>query len=332
MSNDVVPSPSGSFLDEINLPKLVAGPAGEAIARLIGGAVDIPAAWLAQVAQGVKDKTAAKTAVSKAVADAAANLAKNDPEIVQRAAHSLLSKELRHQTNKEAVAKKALEELGDEPLSKTEKPDDDWFNVFERYAEDASSEQFQDIWGRILAGQLRKPKAFSLQTLRFVSELDEHIASLFEKWSARVIDGDYIADPPKQGDEFTELLQLEDFGLVSGASAQLTKTLTIKEDPPSPQLRRLSFEFKDHTLIALMHDPVSITIQNVLLTRVGREIYTITKAKGTLQPIKEFANSLPKHNAESIVCFPKNAIGGGLPSVLWTKPTQDQDGQAGTGN
>jgi hypothetical protein len=53
MANDVVPT-GGSFLDELNLPKIVAGPAGEAIARLIGGAVDIPAAWLNRVAQASK--------------------------------------------------------------------------------------------------------------------------------------------------------------------------------------------------------------------------------------------------------------------------------------
>src|SRR4051812_17823138 len=98
MPNDLVPT-GGNFLDELNLPKLIAGPAGEAISRLIGGAVDIPAAWLNQFAQSVKDKTEARTVISKAVADAAANLARNDPEVVRRAAHTLLSKELRHQTN-----------------------------------------------------------------------------------------------------------------------------------------------------------------------------------------------------------------------------------------
>ena len=134
MANDVVPT-GGSFLDELNLPKIVAGPAGEAIARLIGGAVDIPAAWLNQVAQGFKDKTEAKTLVSKAVADAAAGLARNDPEVVQRAAHALLSKELRHQTNREAIARKVLKKLSEDPDVQAKKIEDDWLNVFERYAE-----------------------------------------------------------------------------------------------------------------------------------------------------------------------------------------------------
>jgi hypothetical protein len=161
----------------------VAGPAGEAIARLIGGAVDIPAAWLNRVAQGIKDDARAKSEVSKAVAEAAANLAKNDPEVVQRAAHSLLSKELRHQTNRKSIARRAIQNLAKEPAAQTTKPDDDWLNVFERYAEDASSDRLQELWGRILSGQLRKPKAFSLQTLCFVAELDEPVVSLFEKSS-----------------------------------------------------------------------------------------------------------------------------------------------------
>jgi hypothetical protein len=318
MANDVVPT-GGSFLDELNLPKIVAGPAGEAIARLIGGAVDIPAAWLNRVAQGVKDKTEAKSVVSKAVADAAANLAKNDPEVVQRAAHALLSKELRHQTNREAIARKALENLSEDP-GETSKVEDDWLNVFERYAEDASSERLQDLWGRILAGQLRRPTSFSLQTLRFVSELDEHMVSLFEKRSVRVIDADFIANPPKQGDEFTELIQLEDFGIVVGTTGNLSKTLSAGEEKDPPQTGRWDFKFKNHQIIIILQAPLKMTLASVLLTRVGREIYSITKSKGSLEPIKAFADYFPKHNIDQIICISDQPKTGEAPIILWSKP------------
>src|SRR6266481_4300893 len=275
MSNEVVPT-GGSFLDQLNIPKIVAGPAGDAIARLIGGAVDIPAAWLNRVAQGVKDKTDAKSVVSKAVADAASNLAKNDPEIVQRAAHSLLSKELRHQTNRESIARKTIENLAEDPTAETTTPDEDWLNVFERYAEDASSDRLQDLWGRIFSGQLRKPRAFSLQTLRFVSELDEQVVTLFEKWSPHVINNDHIANAPRQGPDFTDLLHLENCDLISGVTGQLNKTYKATEGLPR-KIVELPFQFKDHLLLATLLRPVTIDISSVLLTRVGREIYSITK-------------------------------------------------------
>lgn len=318
MGNDVVPSEGGGFLDQLNLPKIVAGPAGEAISRLIGGAVDIPAAWLAQVAQGVKDRTEAKSVVSKAVADAAANLARNDPEVVQRAAHSLLAKELRHQTNREAIARKAIEHLGEEPLEQTTKPDDDWLNVFERYAEDASSERLQDVWGRIFAGELRRPKTFSLRTLRFVAELDEHVVALFEKWSPRVINADFIAFPPQKGIEFTELLQLQDCGLITGATGSLSKSFD-GGNAPNGELVNFGFQFKRHMLIVQACAPCNLNLQNVLLTTIGREIFQITRTSGAIEPVKEFVDRLPKHNVLEITCFP---LEGGPTEQLWSKPEE----------
>jgi hypothetical protein len=324
MPNDLVPT-GGSFLEELNLPKIVAGPAGEAIARLIGGAVDIPAAWLNRVAQGIKDNTEAKSEVSKAVAEAAANLVKNDPEVVQRAAHSLLSKELRHQTNREAIARKTIQNLAEEPAAQTTKPEDDWLNVFERYAEDASSDRLQDLWGRVLSGQLRKPKAFSLQTLRFVAELDEQVVSLFEKWSPHVIGSDYIANPPKQGQGFTELLHLEHCGLISGGTGQLTKTFLLPEGPANGMME-VPFQFKDHILLATVRLPVTLQLSNVLLTRVGREIYSITKTKGSLDPIKAFADQFPKHNVEELRCVSRGDQDG-APLLMWSKPPDSPPAQ-----
>ncbi|MCK9917595.1 DUF2806 domain-containing protein, partial [Microbacteriaceae bacterium K1510] len=168
MSNDIVPSEPSSaierFIEKLNLPEIVAGPAGKAISRLVAGVVEIPAAYLDSFAQSIKNKTEAKTLVNKEVANAAAKLASNDTDIVARAAHNLLAKEYRHQKNKEAVAKKTIEILHeelagrDEPDSSDKAPadvDEDWLNVFERYAQDASSERLQTLWARILAGEIR---------------------------------------------------------------------------------------------------------------------------------------------------------------------------------
>ncbi len=257
--------------------------------------------------------------MSKAVADAAANLAKNDPEIVQRAAHALLSKELRHQSNKERVARKTLEDLAHEPQAETTKPEDDWFNVFERYAEDASSERLQSIWGRILAGQLRKPKAFSLQTLRFISELDEQTVALFEKWAPYVINADFIPNPPKQGAEFTEFLELESCGLMTGVGGNLAKMFDLKlEAGETAKTVAAPFHFKDHQLKVFLMAPCSFSIPNFMLTRVGREIFPITTTPGALEPVKAFADWFPKENVERIICVPK----GQQPMELWAKPAE----------
>ena len=56
-----------------------------------------------------------------------------------------------------------------------------FFNRFERYAEDASSDDLRQRWGRILAGEIRKPGRFSQKVLRIVDELEPDLALLFEE-------------------------------------------------------------------------------------------------------------------------------------------------------
>ena len=321
MSNDLIPKETGSwwsdFLKEFNLPKVIAGPAGEAISRLIAGAADIPAAYLQQVAQGVRDKTEAKTVVSKAIAETAANIAKNDPEIVKRAAHSLLSKELRNQSNKEAIAKKTLEILQEEhPKEATTEPksvEADWMNVFEKFAGDASSERMQEMWARVLAGEIRKPGAFSLQTLRFIAELNQETARLFEKFATAVINADFIPFPPRRGAEFTELLRLQEFGLVTGVSGSLNKAFSI-----SAPMQLLTY--RRHALIVVLEPPAEFNISSVLLTNVGREIYNILKIDDDIERAKEFANEFPKVKVTRILYMKTDNTDGAGPQIeLWKK-------------
>jgi hypothetical protein len=300
MADDLIPTGEPGFLDKLNLPKLVAGSAGEAISRLVAGAVDIPAAWMNQFAQGIKDKTEAKSAVSKAVGDAAAQLAVSNPEIVKRAAHSLLSKQIRGQANREAVAKKTAEVLNDETdqpqPEQTQKVDDDWLNVFEKYAEDASSERLQILWARILAGQIRRPKAFSLQTLRFVSELDEKAATLFEKYVPRVVMGDFIPYPENSGVEFSELLRLEELGLLRLGAGLLHKTFSA--------VLRIAFDYKTHYLLLQFEKRNDFQIPAAIFSNVGKELYSIVQTSDDIARAKSLVEKFPKANLTAALYVP----------------------------
>ncbi|MEH2626794.1 hypothetical protein V1292_004849 [Bradyrhizobium sp. AZCC 1719] len=326
MSDEDKPSEKSGTLEvvkqvigDINLPKLIAGPAGDAISRLIAGGADIPAAWLEQKAKSIRDKTAAQSQIAKTLADAASELVKNDPGLVQRAADAFLAKELRHQHNRETIAVKAIEQLKETSDAETTKPDDDWLNMFARHAQEASSERLQDMWARVLAGQLRKPHSFSLQTLRFISELDEQIAALFDKWSVRVIGAELIAFPETHGDNFTELLALEEYGLVTGVTGNLSRQFREKKDVPAAPILRWAFPFKDHVLLVDIRQQATVEVPIVLLTRIGRELFSVTRTPGTIEPVKAFADQFPKENVERLMLLTK-ALPNTEPEVLWRKP------------
>jgi hypothetical protein len=328
MGNDLVPTPSPleGLLKSFNLPEFVAGPAGKAISRLVAGVVDIPAAWLDGFTQSIKNKTKAREIVSTEMATAAAKVAAGDTNIVARAAHNLLAKEYRRQWNKEDIALRTIELLREEPNSEPRTPeppnnvDEDWLNVFERYAEDASSERLKQIWARVLAGEIRRPKTFSLQTLRFTSELDEKIASLFEKYVPRIVNAAFIPYPEKSGNGFAELLMLEKSGVINLGSGFLSKNYDVKPG-------MIGFVYRGRAVIGFANEQVQMTIPAAFLTRIGREIYKIVPPAENIENARHLAEQMPKVGLSRIVYaqipdpLPQGSYNMTLIEELWTKPT-----------
>ena len=309
MADNETKNPVGRWLGELNIPHLLAGPAGDAISRLVGGITDYPVAWLERASQAVKDGTEARKLVRNAVAQAAADAAAKDKALVERAMQTFIASETRKQNNKESVAKATIEHLsaGESQETTSPKPvDSDWMNVFERHAENASSERLQDIWGRVLAGEIRKPTTFSLRTLSFISQLDRKTAELFEKHSSAILGGWII--PYSQGDDtfysIDELLHLEESGLLTGVGAHLSRFFGV----PVP-MRRLTLG-KQELRLYTTQPGVKATITGLLLTQVGREIASI------LSPAPD--PNIPKYVAKII-------SKDGLSSIAVVRSRQDNE-------
>lgn len=102
------------------------------------------------------------------------------PDIAQRSSLRADFQERKRQNNVEIITTVAASELAGEESVPDESPDSDWISRFFRAAEDVSSEQMQDIWGRILAGEIKKPGSYSLKTLDFVKNLTASDAKMLE--------------------------------------------------------------------------------------------------------------------------------------------------------
>ncbi|MFT6249135.1 MAG: putative repeat protein (TIGR03899 family) [Cognaticolwellia sp.] len=72
--------------------------------------------------------------------------------------------ELRKQQNMEAIVLRAIQYCSDENM--TDRADQDWFSSFVILAEGISNKNMQDLWAKILAGEVSKPGSFSLKTLQ----------------------------------------------------------------------------------------------------------------------------------------------------------------------
>ena len=109
-----------------------------------------------------------------------------DEDFAARVIEKQLGTTFRRQENKDAVVKSALEDLRHEPPASNEaaespaKLDESFLERFERYAEEASTEQLRQRWGRVLAAEVRTPGTFSMKVMRIVDELEVETAQLFE--------------------------------------------------------------------------------------------------------------------------------------------------------
>ena len=305
MSDEILPegqqSDWSSLLEELNLPKLLLGPAGQALSRLVGHVADVPAEYVKSFTQVIKDKRDARTEVSKALSAAVAKEVAGDSELIKRATQSLLAKELRAQTNKEEIAKKVVDHLHadlEAEDSNPQAPDEDWFNVFEQYAENASSEKLRDLWSRVLAKQIRKPKSFSLRTMRFVSELDMETAALFEKHSGSIINRQYIVKPPQlEGQTFGDLLDLEHAGLLTGVQGNVSQGF---RNPTVGALTELVFMFANSAVIVNAVGPYNVNLPVIALTTIGKEILAIVEPSDGLESARILAEMFPKNNVTAV--------------------------------
>ena len=77
----------------------------------------------------------------------------------------------RKQNNLETVVLNASNELNDDSEVSDEPVDDYWATRFFDMAADISGEDMQIIWGKILAGEIKRPNSYSIRTLELLRSL-----------------------------------------------------------------------------------------------------------------------------------------------------------------
>jgi hypothetical protein len=165
----------------------------KAFARLFTTVVQYPAVRIEGAIAERRAESAERLAESRArvklIETSARQLAKQmetSPEYARAAAAKFAEKIIRERVNIDQIVEIAAEELQSEPVSSNEpeQPEapsisDDWLNVFENEAAPITSEQMRRLFGKILAGEIRRPQSYSVKTLRLVAQLDNRPAELF---------------------------------------------------------------------------------------------------------------------------------------------------------
>lgn len=292
----------------VKLPEPVKTSFFKAMGDLLGGLTAIPAAKLKQWAQGIEDATTAKSMMSAVAAKAAADGVEQDPILVQAAAEVYLPTNLRKARNRLNVAQSAAERLAETvPTDGANEgggegaapPDEDWMNSFARFAEDASSERLQNLFGRILAGEIVRPGAFSLATLRTVGELDQALANDFSlAWAKSVGNAVDYSSEWQRGEYFARWKRLSDAGLMAPTQ--------IAQFAPPPYPDGIHFipwiPMAAGSVAMAAHVQQGATPQwgHIEFTRIGRELGSLLEKPDYVANIRRAAQSFPRNGITRI--------------------------------
>ncbi len=239
--------------------------------------------------------------IAKAQADARATLV--SPEAVVEGEidfgalvdQRIKFQEQKRQSNIGSVVVHAAQELGDREVQDHE-VDHDWTARFFSDVQDVSSEEMQQLWAKILAGEVERPGNTSVKTLGILKNLDKTTADLFRQFcsicvslspdginfhDARVLFlGDYSEGNELRdyGFDFSKLNVLSEHGLISTEYNTwydfVTSTGVIPSETQSLVYFPFCFQGKYWVLVST-GDSVrrkEFRLSGVALTRSGQEI------------------------------------------------------------
>lgn len=195
----------------------------------------------------------------------------------QRASNRLLTREIKRQINIENTIYAAAEDLSQVEKVSDESVDEDWVNRYFNTIEDVSNEQMQNLWGRILSGEIKKPKTYSLRTLDTLRNISSKEAEMFCKVGELALTSNDNAFIPQHDNflknelkvEFTDLMLLRDLGLLFPNDLEFSFGAGNKD--------QLSLLINGKTVIILNRDAETpkIPLAAVFFTQTGKELLNL---------------------------------------------------------
>lgn len=158
----------------------------KAFGRFCSALVDVPVAHLEGKSSEIRAEYESRIKIISATSEQIAEQMRIDPEYVRIAAKKFGQRIIREQVNLDMISEVAAKELkknnrtGNQPSSE-ETINDDWLNTFEIEARLKSTDDMQQYFGRVLAGEIRSPNSFSIKTVKILSGLDRDVARIFRR-------------------------------------------------------------------------------------------------------------------------------------------------------
>jgi hypothetical protein len=220
----------------------------------------------------------------------------------------LLTKETRRQQNIEQVVSHAANIMSLETEVSSESVDPDWITRFFDIAQDISNEQMQELWGRVLAGEVKQPKSFSLRTLETLRNITSEEAQLFENIAPYMLCSGssfiYNNISDKKGSlpiSYEDVAQLIEIGLVQSGNMV---TMNYYNDSTNEVVRNMSC---GDYLFFLTQPPQmhTLSIPVYPLTLIGNELYNLLTIVPDIDYLKTIMKELKNKNIGLKIAYTK---------------------------
>lgn len=238
------------------------------------------------------------------------------PSLEERTQSRIDFKEAKKQLNLESITSFAAEELKNEEPVTDEPIDENWKTRFFNIAEDVSNEEMQALWGKILAGEITKPRSYSLRTLELLKNLSKDEAECFIKFGQFAIKsygasflvnfkGEKLLEE-KYKLNFGERLLLEELGLLTA------NDLEFKIPPTKETPLKIVFQISDTCIIAEKNQNLPETQIPVLaFTKIGQELLQLIETKAEMDYIQLLASKIRNKGVKTIQYATINEIKDG---------------------
>lgn len=213
-------------------------------------------------------------------------------------------KEANRQQNLDYINYIAAEQLFQEESVSEEPVDNDWINRFFNIAEDISNEEMQNLWGRILAGEVKRPNSYSLRTLELLKNLSKEEAEVFTKFAQlKISSGNkniiYNQDNGKFlesefGITFSDRLLLTELGLIASEN-----NLEFSFIPSENRKQRIILNYGRKAIILNRSELTpKQAIQVLVFTKIGSELSALIEQSFNQNYIEKVCSSFMHENVK----------------------------------
>lgn len=232
--------------------------------------------------------------------------------LMQRAGTRLVLQETIKQHNIESIIDNAYEILEKEDTCSSEPVEQGWINRFFDSVADVSNEDLQQMWGKVLAGEIKKPKSFSLRTLNVMRNLSQEDAMIFQKIMPLVVrsEGNVFVSSDKNvlnkhDIYFADIIHLDECGLLSSDS------MVSLQPEISKSITKCLYNNKHIAIITgTSEEPYRIRFGVYSLTTAGCELFRILNNEANEEILSELSEHIAKSNNKktSIDMYKVNCI------------------------